>query len=419
VTQNRLRSKQQELSLLIDHIPSAVYQCEIDKDWTMRFISKAIYDISGYHPGELLQNKVRTFESIIHEDDTNIVKKVILDAVNNNNSFELDYRLIHKNGQTIWVNEKGKTILNENHHTILEGVVSNITAEKEQYNTLLKFVNIQDSIVILSDGNTLKFANQSFFDFFGYEDLIEFLKDYQCICERFVENDIFFHLGKIQGDKSNWINEIMKLPGRQRIVSMQDKSMVYHAFTVSISQYDNELFILNFSDITDNMTEKLQLKNQVIHDPLTNAYNRTYFNETINSILDTYRNKNKKASIIFFDIDHFKQVNDTYGHKVGDSILISVVNLVTKHIREKDYLIRWGGEEFIIITSSDSLKDTYKKAEQIRLIIENYDFEDVKNLTCSFGIAVHQYGEDINNTIKNADDKLYEAKSMGRNKVAK
>ena len=154
------------------------------------------------------------------------------------------------------------------------------------------------------------------------------------------------------------------------------------------------------------------------HDPLTNAYNRAYFNDSILSILESHRNENKKTDIIFFDIDHFKQVNDTYGHKVGDAILVSVVNIVTKHIREKDYLIRWGGEEFIIITSSASLKDTHKQAEYIRTMIEHHDFEEVEKLTCSFGIAVHQDGDNINNTIKKADDKLYEAKSAGRNQVA-
>ncbi|MCW8929969.1 MAG: diguanylate cyclase [Gammaproteobacteria bacterium] len=290
--------------------------------------------------------------------------------------------------------------------------------KQEMLNKLQKFIDIQDSIVILTNGSKLNFANQKFFDFFGYENLELFLEDYTCICHRFIDNDNFFHLGNVLEEQKHWVESLLNLPGRQRIVSMLDKSSVPYAFTVTINHYNSNSYVINFSDITDNMLEKLQLQKQTIHDPLTQAYNRVYYNNSIQRLIELNHQRNKKTGVIFFDIDYFKEINDTCGHEAGDTILKNLVNLVSKQIRETDQLIRWGGEEFIIITSTDSLKDVAKQAEYIRAMIEHHNFSTVKKLSCSFGVSIYEQGNDIHKVIKQADKKLYEAKNSGRNKVA-
>jgi len=289
--------------------------------------------------------------------------------------------------------------------------------QKEMVSKLQQLINSQDSIIILTNGIKIDFANNKFFKFFGYKKLSSFFIDHNCICEKFVQQDGFFSLLDKNIKNSHWIARMKKLPGRQRIVSMRNKNSELHAFTVSINRYDKKSHVINFTDISDTMLEKLDLEDQIIHDELTNAYNRVYYNTNISRLININKQKNEKTGIIFFDIDHFKKVNDTYGHDAGDTILKNLVFLLMQHIRISDKLIRWGGEEFVIISSANTLNDVFQQAEYLRKKIEQHSFVPVKQLTCSFGVAISQEGLDIKETIKAADKKLYDAKAGGRNKV--
>lgn len=165
------------------------------------------------------------------------------------------------------------------------------------------------------------------------------------------------------------------------------------------------------------MIEKLQLEKQLNRDQLTKAYNRVYFETNIENLLQSNRAKNAKTGIIFLDIDHFKNINDTYGHSIGDEVLVSLSRVINEQIRAYDHLIRWGGEEFIIITRVESIQSMMVMAEKIRIKIQNYDFRGIPGLTCSFGLALHEEDESIKSTINRADEKLYEAKESGRNQI--
>ena len=296
-------------------------------------------------------------------------------------------------------------------------VIIQVQKIKEESLKLQKLIDIQNSIVVLTNGVEFKFANKKFFDFFGYKNLDDFLKEHNCICEKFIHNNNFFSLENVKKDESNWVESLLNLSERKRIVSMTDKNSITHTFTVSINKYDGENYIINFSDISDTIREKLQLQGQVVQDQLTKAYNRVYFDNNIDSFIESNINQHQKTGIIFFDIDHFKSVNDTYGHQVGDDILKTIAKLVKSNIRDTDKLIRWGGEEFMIILPANKIDDVYQEAEHIRATIEKYRFNEIKELTCSFGVALHEDGDHIDETIKKADDKLYEAKNSGRNRV--
>jgi len=408
-----------ELEGILEYIPSVVYRCEIDESWTMLYLNHAIYNLTGYEIDDFILNKIRTFNSIIYKDDRKMIADTIREAINNNSTYELDYRLVNSNNDIVWVHEHGQKIIDGDNNEILEGIISDITSKKEIFDKLKKFIDIQDSIVILTDGNKLNFANKKFFDFFEYNNIEDFNEDYSCICNRFNRSDGFFTSSDIKTGESTWIDSILNLSGRQRVVSMADSHSINYAFIVSINSYDKDNYVVNFSDISDSMVEKLQLKNQVIHDELTGSYNRAYFKTNISHLIEDNMNNDLKTGVIFFDIDYFKNINDTYGHKVGDDVLKSVVEVVTKHIRHNDKLIRWGGEEFLVITSTKSIDSLYFVAEQLRLMIENYKFKDIESLTCSFGVSLNKEGEDIYETVKIADDKLYKAKANGRNIVIK
>jgi diguanylate cyclase (GGDEF)-like protein len=192
---------------------------------------------------------------------------------------------------------------------------------------------------------------------------------------------------------------------------------VSYAFSVSINFFENNDYVISFADISDTMVEKLELKKEANIDALTNVYNRVYFNKNIEHIIKEHKKDHMKTGIIFLDIDYFKKVNDTYGHDVGDYVLKKVASLVTKYIRDNDKIVRWGGEEFIIISEIEKGDGLFNIAEHLRSVIENYKFNTIDSLTCSFGCAVHNNKNDILDTIKQADEKLYHAKNSGRNRV--
>jgi diguanylate cyclase (GGDEF)-like protein len=171
------------------------------------------------------------------------------------------------------------------------------------------------------------------------------------------------------------------------------------------------------------------LENELIHDKLTSAKTRGYFEEKSKEYLDfagKVRDGKRREwagfrdiSFLFFDIDHFKKINDTYGHDVGDMVLKEFAQTVKNSLRVGDIFARWGGEEFVVILLGSNEVDSKLKADEIRKKVESMVFDDPKELkvTVSVGVAEFNDGITFENLIKNADNALYKAKETGRNKV--
>ncbi len=153
------------------------------------------------------------------------------------------------------------------------------------------------------------------------------------------------------------------------------------------------------------------------HDTLTGIYNRRIFETLFEKEMHRAKRYAYPLSVLLFDIDDFKKVNDTYGHKIGDEVLIDIVILVQKHIRDSDIIARWGGEEFIIIFSESNLENTKDKAEDIRVAIENEIFPNALNLTCSFGVTSYLKEDTADSFFIRCDNALYKAKELGKNNV--
>ena len=129
------------------------------------------------------------------------------------------------------------------------------------------------------------------------------------------------------------------------------------------------------------------------------------------------KNMKSDLSIIMFDIDNFKKINDKYGHDIGDVILISIVKLVKKVIRKTDVFARWGGEEFMILAINSNKEQAEILAERIRKTIEFYNFHKAGTVTCSFGVTEFMIDDSLEEFIKRVDIALYDAKEQGKNKV--
>lgn len=293
-----------------------------------------------------------------------------------------------------------------------------ITKQSEALSLLKKFIDSLPAMAILTDGQKLSFANQAFYQFFDYLSLEDFAKDHPCLCERFIKQRQFFHTqGLSPNARRDWLKRLLTIPSRLRVVIMEDSTGIRHAFSVHISQFDHINFVVTFNDITLTIEEKLDLENRVLHDSLTDAFNREFLEKNMVSILHKHKKSNLKTAVIFFDIDLFKQVNDKFGHDVGDKVLKKLSDTVHQSLRNGDFFVRYGGEEFLVIAGSQQLEDAERIAENLRRKIEKIHFAEIPRITASFGVALHQPDETFEKTIKHADEQLYRAKESGRNQV--
>jgi len=156
-------------------------------------------------------------------------------------------------------------------------------------------------------------------------------------------------------------------------------------------------------------------------DPLTGLFNRRHLMEQLARELNASQRYSSVFSVILFDIDDFKQVNDVYGHQAGDQVLIGLARLMSNELREIDFLARWGGEEFLCLLPKASRDEAMVCGERLRQSLENARLIDnhlSKIVTASFGIAIYQTGDDADSIVKRADDSLYAAKTSGKNRVS-
>ncbi len=159
---------------------------------------------------------------------------------------------------------------------------------------------------------------------------------------------------------------------------------------------------------------------KVVNDAMTKLFNHNYFIKRLEEEIFLARKYSTKLSLIMFDIDHFKKVNDTYGHQVGDLVLIEVANILQDNIRLTDIAGRYGGEEFGVILPNTNLKMAKVIAERLRENIAGrkiISLDKVINVTSSFGVAEFKVEETTEQLLYRADKMLYTAKNMGRNRV--
>ncbi|MCA1900584.1 MAG: diguanylate cyclase [Chloroflexi bacterium] len=180
----------------------------------------------------------------------------------------------------------------------------------------------------------------------------------------------------------------------------------------------NEALQLRLEEV-EALKEKLQ--EQAIHDPLTGLLNRRYLNERLECIFSAAKRNRQPVGMILFDIDHFKKINDAFGHQAGDQVLQALGNLFNNSVRKEDLAFRIGGEEFLIVMPGSSLEDTRRRAEEIRQVtaaLTDILSDGPRYVTLSAGVAAYPiHGIEYNSLYQSMDRALYQAKQMGRNKV--
>lgn len=288
---------------------------------------------------------------------------------------------------------------------------------QEQRELLHEIAHLQNNLILVLDHNQDSlFANKQFLEFFDIHDEKEFSQRYGSLIDTFIKSESFYFPSS--PNPIDWIEELYSYEEDQRIVKIANakaENRLFHLALKEVSQSGHILIILH--EMTTLALKHLKYERQAYMDELTQTYNRNYFNEIIEMKVLAATNSNTALSCILYDIDHFKRVNDHHGHLVGDQILKELSSLVSSRIRESDTLIRWGGEEFIIILPHTTAREAYQLANALREKIEQHSFSNGLHITCSFG--VHQYSADDTRErcFKSIDDALYHAKKSGRNQV--
>ena len=171
------------------------------------------------------------------------------------------------------------------------------------------------------------------------------------------------------------------------------------------------LFLKKEKDIKELLEEESN------YDLLTQILNRRGFETTFNPLFEAHKRKAKPFSLLFLDIDHFKKVNDLYGHEVGDLVLQNLAVIMKSILRESDIIARWGGEEFLVFLNETDINAAQKVAEKLRLAVETNKDESLPHYTISIGLVQGNADKTFDELIKEADDLLYKAKEHGRNRV--
>lgn len=180
--------------------------------------------------------------------------------------------------------------------------------------------------------------------------------------------------------------------------------------------------IVRISDHYQKMLHDLNemLKVSAMQDPLTELPNRRLMTDRLNVEVQMAPRRFAPFSVILLDIDHFKTINDSFGHAVGDQALSAVAHILTANLRDYDMAARWGGEEFLLLLPETKARDARDIAQRIRTAIEACAVPDAPaalRLTASFGVTQHELASDCNSTVARADIALYQAKNGGRNRV--
>ncbi len=255
------------------------------------------------------------------------------------------------------------------------------------------------------------------------QDPVEVFRGWPQLLNRFFFTEFSREEIEIPGTPTHTL-EIVITPIYNRLKTLEGRVIVARDIT-DRKALENKLTEVNISlqnQLNENELLRAKLLEQAIHDPLTGAFNRRYFSEALDQEAARSTRENTPFSILILDVDHFKQFNDTYGHKCGDIVLQSLANFLNENTRQGDIVCRYGGEEFVILMTDVASEAAYKRAELFRSNFENMTVEyEGKKLKCTFSSGIASYpmhagsGETL---LILADQALYQSKANGRNRVS-
>jgi diguanylate cyclase (GGDEF)-like protein/PAS domain S-box-containing protein len=313
--------------------------------------------------------------------------------------------------ETLYDNNVSKNEINETISILdknLKRILGIYTKEKNEKdrksNFHLKLIEEHVALTITDSNGVIIYVTDAFCKLSGYSEDELLGSSHRIIRHPDMPSNVF---------KSLW-NSIKKNNAWKGVVKNKKKDGGEFIAKTEIIPYINDENVVEYVAIRHDITDK-----EISHtDTLTGFYNRRYYEKNISKILK----KHRTLSLMMIDIDHFKQVNDKFGHTFGDFVLAEFSKIVSKNLREHDICIRWGGEEFIIILPNTKQETAEEIAERIRKSVKEKELKDPKSdismlIKCSIGVTEQKDNDSKTTIFDRADANLYEAKSSGRDMV--
>jgi len=282
-------------------------------------------------------------------------------------------------------------------------------------------VDAHDRVV---DANLMaqKWLGKSIADISG-QDPVDVFRGWPQLLNRFFFTEFSREEIEIPGP-TPYTLEIVVTPIYNRLKTLEGRVIVARDIT-DRKALERKLMEVNISlqnQLNENEILRAKLQEQAIRDPLTGAFNRRYFSEALDQESARSVRENAPFSILILDVDHFKQFNDTYGHKCGDIVLQALATFLNENTRQGDIVCRYGGEEFVILMTDVASEDAFKRAERFRKQFEETTVHyEGKELKCTFSAGIASYpthGNDGEALLTHADQALYKSKASGRNCVS-
>lgn len=423
--QRLLQDRQRMLSTLMSNLKGMVYCCLLDADRTMVFVSDGCLALTGYKTQELLYNQRTSYEMLTNTDDRGWVRELIENASKLSQHFELEYRITHANGEIRWVHESCLPLFNEDHELVaLEGFIQDISERKRSeqlaHDAEMRYRSIFENAIegiyqTTPSGQYLDF-NPALARIYGYESIKD-LKDsisniqYQLYVDTHKRTE-YVALMKNQGRVQNFEAQVYKKNGdiiwiteNAREVRNQDGDLLFYEGTVE--------------DISERKNYEQQIEYQATHDSLTGLPNRTMLADRLQQCMNFADRHEHRLAVAFIDLDHFKLINDSMGHHIGDGLLMIMAERLSRCVRDSDSVVRLGGDEFVLLlTCLQKIEDITQSMQRIlSAVAEPCTIDELEFVvSCSIGISVYPGdGGDANTLLRHADSAMYKAKQLGRN----
>lgn len=382
------------------------------EDEPLIYANRAFSAMTGYFNTEALGKNCR----FLQNDDTDqLSRHAIRRAINEGRSCDVEMRNYTKEGELFYNLLTLSPIRRDGAVRYYVGVQHDITFMKEQEQKLQQknryiqsLLDAQEDLIMVCDGGKIIYSNIQLAHFLGFNSPSDVSKSNIGIASRFLANEGCFVPS--QQNCTQWMNLLLHPSPSKHIVSMQGPDGAVHYFDISVKLFEQEHFIITLHDITVSIIKERRLSSKAYRDPLTGAYNRQY-------LYDFILEDSPLRGIIMIDLDNFKTFNDSYGHDTGDRVLQECVRAIGYTIRNDDILIRWGGEEIVILLKLKTQEQIRKSSENIRQSIETIAIEGVRNITASLGATLKDPAESYDTAICRADKALYQAKALGKNRV--
>jgi len=555
-SEKALRESQRTLSTLMSNLPGMAYRCANDQDWTLEYVSQGCLDLTGYHPGELIQNRKISLGRLIHPEDRNYVYNLVQQAVKEGNHYQMEYRINTAGGQVKWVWEQGRGVYsNQGELLALEGFITDTTEKKlaredlarEKEQLAVTLASIGDAVISVDNSGRVSLINPVAESLTGWSKddamgrpLMEIFNIISETTRLPVENpvDLVYKHGGIVGlanhtaliardgtERSiadsaapirdqdgnilgvilvfrdvtderqneaviqqsetrlrqitdNMLDMISRAdangvfeyasPSHQHVLGFSPDELLKHRFfdlihpedlgtvqsafhdTVTLSTasrfeyrhlnaHNRYLWlesvcnplcgpegavtgvIFGTRDITERKQAEESLQFLAMHDPLTNIPNRYLLEEMLQQVVERAK-RGLQSALLFIDLDNFKMVNDTYGHVVGDELLVTVARTLKNNLRSADFVARFGGDEFAVLVENVTLGQAEIVAEKLRQVTDQTEmllgpYGAKFTLTISIGMIMVDGTADSRKLLALVDNALYTAKERGRNRV--